>query len=69
MKQDIIRDINDCIKNKEVKLEETYKKYRGAFDEKSKEYFLTEWFKLKFRLEELKKEKKMIRKCTRNVED
>ena len=66
MKQEIIREINYCIKNKEVKLQKTYQKYRGAFDEKSKEYFLIEWFKLKFRLEELKKEKKIIRKCTKN---
>ena len=66
MKQEIIREINDCIKNKEVKLEKTYQKYRGAVDEKSKGYFLIEWFKLRCRLDELKKEKKMIRKCTKN---
>lgn len=66
MEQEIIREINDCIKEKEEKLQETYQKYRGAFDEKSKKYFLIEWFKLRSRLEELRKEKKMIRKCTKN---
>lgn len=55
MKQEISKEIDNCIKKKEEKLKEVYRRYKTTKDEVYKELYLMEWFRLRYRLDELKK--------------
>lgn len=65
MKQDILREINACIRHNTNKLNEYYSRIKCCEDCELAG-ILRLWFQTRVRLDELKEEKKMILMCTKN---